>query len=477
MLIAGTAIVALLVFLRVGSSAGADANVETAEVVIGDFVDSLTFRGDIKATQSAIVTAPSGAGELQIIKLARANVPVSRGDIVVQFDGTQVLRTLQEKRTALRQAEAEIEKARAQAKIDQEATRTEQMKGQYDVERAKLDVGTREVVSTYDAAKAELSLSDAQQRVKEVDARLGASQASQRAELQGLIYKREKAAADVALAEKQSQALTVKAPVSGPFMVQNLWRGPGMESEYREGDRAWSGAIIAEIPDPSKIYLAARVDEADRGRLKPGMTARVTTDALPGVELAAKLVDVQHAGAAGLHDLAAAAQFRRQHRVRQGRRSHPSRHERDDSRRGRSPRTRAAGAEPRGDSDRRPVDRLRRRPRRLRGAARDDRAAQSGAGGDRERPAGRRACRAPRSDAARRRRGWRARVRAADSRRRHAMSAPPDRADRPRARAARRRAFVGARAAWAQLRPRKLASRRRACCAARSTRAFTPRVN
>jgi RND family efflux transporter MFP subunit len=289
-LIAGTAIVALLLFLRVGSSAGADANVETAEAVIGDFVDSLTFRGDIKATQSALVTAPTGAGELQIVKLARPAVPVSRGDIVVQFDGTQVMRTLQEKRTALRQAEAEIEKARAQAKIDQEATRTEQMKGTYDVERAKLDVGTREVVSSYDAAKAELSLSDAQQRVKEVDARLGASQASQRAEMQGLLYKRDKAAADVALAEKQSRALVVKAPVSGPFMVQNVWRGPGMESEYREGDRAWSGAIIAEIPDPSKIYLAARVDEADRGRLKPGMTARVTSDSLPGVEFAAKLV-------------------------------------------------------------------------------------------------------------------------------------------------------------------------------------------
>lgn len=290
-LLAGTAIVALLVFLRVGSSAGADANVDTVEVVIGDFVDSLTFRGDIKATRSALVTAPSGAGELQIVKLARANVPVSRGDVVVQFDGTQVQRTLQERRTALRQAEAEIEKARAQAKIDQEATRTEQMKGQYDVERAKLDVGTRDVVSTYDAAKAELSLSDAQQRVKEVDARLGASQASQRAELQGLLYKREKAAADVALAEKQIRALTVTAPVSGPFMVQPLWRGPGMESEYREGDRAWSGAIIAEIPDPAQIYLAARVDEADRGRLKPAMTARVTTDALPGVEFAAKLIE------------------------------------------------------------------------------------------------------------------------------------------------------------------------------------------
>jgi HlyD family secretion protein len=215
---------------------------------------------------------------------------VKRGDVVLEFDRTTVARTLAEKRTALRQAEAEIEKARAQARIDQEATRTEQMKGRYDVERAKLDVGTRDVVSSYDAAKAELSLSDAQQRVKEVDARLGASEASQRAEMQGLLYKREKAAADVALAERQFAALTVRAPLSGPFLVQTTWRGPMNETEYREGDRVWSGAVIAEIPDPSKLYLTARVDEADRGRLKTGMTALVTSDALPGVELGARLV-------------------------------------------------------------------------------------------------------------------------------------------------------------------------------------------
>lgn len=288
-LVAAVLVVGAIAFWRMGSRANAVEGVETAEVIVGDFVDALSFRGEIKALSSAIITAPSGAGELQIIKMARSGANVKKGDVVVEFDKTTVERTLAEKRTALRQAEAEIEKARAQARIDQEATRTAQMKGRYDVERAKLDVGTREVVSIYDAKKAELSLSDAEQRVKEVDARLGASQASQHAEMQGLLYKREKAAADVALAERQLAALIVRAPVDGPFLVQVTWRGPGSESEYREGDRAWSGAIVAEIPDPTKLYLAARVDEADRGRLKQGLAATVTSDALPGLELRATL--------------------------------------------------------------------------------------------------------------------------------------------------------------------------------------------
>lgn len=291
MALAAVAVLAVLfVLLKFGSSnANALGDMETADVTRGEFVDSISFRGEVKAVRSRTVNAPVGAGDLMIIKLARTGSPVKQGDVVVEFDRTKVLQTLAEKRTALRQAEAEINKANAEARLARETTRTEQVKGQYDIERAKLDVGTRDVVSKYDAAKAELTLSDAEQRAREVEARLGANDAAAHATLQGLVNKRRKAQADVALAERQLSLLTVRAPVDGMFIVQSTWRGPMGESEFREGDRAWSGSVIAEIPDPSSLYIAARVDEADRGRLKPAMTATILSEAVPGLEMPATL--------------------------------------------------------------------------------------------------------------------------------------------------------------------------------------------
>lgn len=291
MALAAVAVLAVLfVLLKFGSSnANALGDMETADVTRGEFVDSISFRGEVKAVRSRTVNAPVGAGDLMIIKLARTGSPVKQGDVVVEFDPTKVLQTLAEKRTALRQAEAEINKANAEARLARETTRTEQVKGQYDIERAKLDVGTRDVVSKYDAAKAELTLSDAEQRAREVEARLGANDAAAHATLQGLVNKRRKARADVALAERQLSLLTVRAPVDGMFIVQSTWRGPMGESEFREGDRAWSGSVIAEIPDPSSLYIAARVDEADRGRLKPAMTATILSEAVPGLEMPATL--------------------------------------------------------------------------------------------------------------------------------------------------------------------------------------------
>ncbi len=271
-----------------GTSAATD--IETAEVTLGEFVDTLSFRGEIKALHSVAIVAPSRAGDLQIVKLAR-NGFVKKGTIVVQFDTTKVEQTLLEKRTTLRQSEAEIEKARAQQKLQTEAIRTERLKGEYDVERAKLDVSTRDVISRYDLSKAEVALGDAQQHVREVDARVGATDAGAHADLQALMHKRDKAKADLEEAERNLGALTVRAPVDGLFTIATTWRGAAGEGEFREGDKPWAGAIVAEIPDPSRTYVLARVDETDRGRLAMNLPAVVTTDSLPGVEIAAHLAN------------------------------------------------------------------------------------------------------------------------------------------------------------------------------------------
>ncbi len=289
---AGLGVLAIGVFTWLGGSRAASQEADTAEVVRGEFIEYLTMPAEVKAIRSAVVISPRSADNLQIVTLAPTGTVVKRGDVVVEFDRTTVERMLLDRRSQLRQAEAEIEKARANARIQEEATLTDQMKGAYDVERAKLDVGTRDVVSRLDAQKAEITLSDAQQRVKEVDARLGATRAGARAEMQGLIHKRDKALSDVRVAERNLASLTLRAPVDGQVLLLNNWRAGGPMSngrEFREGDRAWSGSGIAEIPDFSAVNAIARIDETDRGRVSPGLPATLGVEALPGVEFAAKL--------------------------------------------------------------------------------------------------------------------------------------------------------------------------------------------
>ena len=280
-----------LVWRMAGSGLSAASNVETAEVVRGEFVDLLTLRGEVKAVRSVVIGAPSGAGDLQVVQLARNGAEVKKGDVVAQFDRTTGERQLAEKRSLLRQAEAEIERARAQGRLQEEGTLTEQMRGQYEVERAKLDVGTRDVISKLEGEKAVLKLSDAEQKVREVDAKLGATRAAGRADVRGLEQKRDKAKADVEIEERRLAALTLRAPVNGLMTLGQNWRagGPFGGREWRAGDRAWPGAVIGELPELASPYILAKIDEIDRGRLRQGMDATVVVEALPGAELPAKL--------------------------------------------------------------------------------------------------------------------------------------------------------------------------------------------
>ena len=72
------------------------------------------------------------SGELQILKLGKSGTMVKAGDVVVQFDPSTLERTIQEKQSEVKQADAEIEQAQAQTRIGQEQNVTALVKAGYD---------------------------------------------------------------------------------------------------------------------------------------------------------------------------------------------------------------------------------------------------------------------------------------------------------------------------------------------------------
>jgi RND family efflux transporter MFP subunit len=283
-------IVAVVGFAAVGRGSAPD--LPTAEVTRGDFTDMLEIRGEIRPVRSVVLASPMQAGELQIIKLAKSGTMVKPGDVVVQFDGTTLQRTIQEKQSELRQADAEIEQQRAQSRITEEQNATALMKAQYDLQRAKLDVQKGDTIPRIQLEQAKLAVLDAEQRLKELEAKIKADQTAAQANVAARMRKREKAIADLERAQRGLQNLELKAPSAGMVNVLPNPRSGGMfggEQEFREGDRAWAGASVVELPDLTSVHLEARLDESDRGRLNSGQDATVRIEAIPGKEFKARI--------------------------------------------------------------------------------------------------------------------------------------------------------------------------------------------
>lgn len=271
--------------------------VPTAEAKRGDFVDYVQIRGEIKALHSVQLAAPSIAGDLQIVKLVPTGTLVKAGDVVVQFDASNLQRTLEQKQSELKSAEADIERSRAENRLTQEQQATDVLQGRYDVDRARLDTSQQEILSEIEGAKTRLKLTDAEQRFKELQQKDKSTQASGDAEIASKKLKRDKALFDVRLAERQIASLTLRAPADGmvsimPNFRARNWMSGGSAPDFKEGDRAWTGAVVAELPDLSVVRASARVDEGDRGRLNPAQTASVRIDAIADKEFRATVADI-----------------------------------------------------------------------------------------------------------------------------------------------------------------------------------------
>jgi HlyD family secretion protein len=256
-------------------------NFPMADVKRKEFVDYLEIKGEVKAIRSAVIAAPYSAGDLQILRIVDNATKVKKGDFLVEFDATAVKQKLAEDKSAVTSAEAEIQQARAAARLKEEQDVTDVMTAKYDTEKARMDASKQEILSVIEGEQAKLKLADAEQKQKENEAKLKADRGAAVSDLASKQQKHDQAAFQVQLDERALDSLTLRAPLDGVVALQNHWQPQGSPTTFKPGDRAWPGAAIAELPDGSALKVSARVEEAERGQLKLGQTASVRLDALP----------------------------------------------------------------------------------------------------------------------------------------------------------------------------------------------------
>jgi HlyD family secretion protein len=252
----------------------------TFEVKRGEFLDSLQFRGEVKALKSVTISAPAEAGDLQILKLADEGTVVKPGDVVVEFDKTKTEQDLAQDRSALKSAEATIDQARAQARLAEEEDKTAVLKARYDVEAAKLEASKQEIISKIEGEEKKLALADAEQKLREAETKQKSDESLNRATIESTVHASKKASFDVERTERALAQMSVRAPTPGTISVLQHWAGSNMVP-FRSGDQVWPGAPIAELPDATTLRISARVDETERGRLALKQPVTVQLNSIP----------------------------------------------------------------------------------------------------------------------------------------------------------------------------------------------------
>jgi hypothetical protein len=104
--------------------------------------------------------------------------------------------------------------------------------------------------------------------------------------------KRNKAQVAVMVAQRNIESLRVRAPFDGIVSArQNMMALGGVffqgaiMPEFRPGDSAFPGTIIAELIDTSRVEVTAKLSEQDRANVSQGQPVDILVDAMPEVHL------------------------------------------------------------------------------------------------------------------------------------------------------------------------------------------------
>ena len=214
---------------------------------VRDVVSSATA-GEVAPENRATLRAELGGQVVAVSK--RRGDRVSKSELVVRIDPTDL-------EVKLRQAQAAVSTAEAQ--VQQAAARVETIKRQSDRAQKLLAGGAGTAQVSEDAAAALLEASRA---------------------LQTASSQREQAQAQLLAARVARSKVDLGAAFDG--LLTDVY--------VQLGDSVAPGAPVLQIIDDSRLHVDATIDEADVARVRPGQSAELHLDALPERNIAGKVV-------------------------------------------------------------------------------------------------------------------------------------------------------------------------------------------
>jgi RND family efflux transporter MFP subunit len=266
---------------------------------VGPLEDVFVLSGEIEAVRSLDFAAPRSGSETRIQWLAEDGAEVRAGDMLIAYDASQILATLEDKRLRAMQAAIDLESRRRSTAADVEGRRAVLERASVEWEKARLRAAVpaelqprRDWQDTQNALRRAAAALDKAR----LDARAG--EVAARAEVESARAALDKARRDLDETERTLRALRVRAPRDGIFLVRDHWN----RSEARRlqaGDSVFMGYAVASLPDLSELQVGARLWEVDEGRVAVGQEARCTLDTYPERVYAGRVAEISSVADAG----------------------------------------------------------------------------------------------------------------------------------------------------------------------------------
>ena len=257
--------------------------------------NEMLLTGEVFSQQAQEVFVPlTNNWQARISMMLPEGTQVERGDVVVEFDGSEVARQLEQQLVTQRTEQARTERdiAKIEKELVEAVFRLKQTGVSLELAALKADLPegliggieySENILNLEKAVKAvedaEEQLKDKQQSVRERDRQAGLDQ--------------QKGDNQIELWNQMLESFVVKATQPG-FIIYG--KHPWNRTKFQEGDTVQTSFRVAQIADTSELAIRVWINSIDRPRIKTGAPVNIMLDALPGLELKGRLESVSDSG-------------------------------------------------------------------------------------------------------------------------------------------------------------------------------------
>jgi multidrug efflux pump subunit AcrA (membrane-fusion protein) len=234
-------------------------------------------------------------GTLVITKLAATGSTVRKGDLLVEFDRQQQERNALDRQADYQDLIEQIARRRAEQAASLAGDRTELVRAENDVQRAKLELRKNEVVSQIDAEKNQQSLEQANATLEQLRQTFELKRRAATAELRILEIQRDRAQNAMRYAQSNSARMAIHSPIDGVVVLHSIWKSGSM-GEVQEGDEVRSGTPFMQVVNPVTMQVRTRVNQADVRQIQESQRVTIGLDAYPELKFNGRVDRIESVG-------------------------------------------------------------------------------------------------------------------------------------------------------------------------------------
>jgi multidrug resistance efflux pump len=238
---------------------------------------TLAIDGEVYARQRSALMPPNieDVWQLTIAQLAPDGSQVHKGDVVIAFDGSELMKQLTAKQSQLKEKQSQFDKLQlelAERARNERLATAEALSNQDKAQRKTQQ--PPELIAGIAYRKLEIARRQSERKLvlaRERE-RLAAEQRHQEQRL--LASEVAQLQADVQRLQQSLSSLQVIAPRSGLMMQKLKLSG----EKFDVGTQVFRGEAVAEIPDMASLAVRAQLPERDLSKVRVGMPVRLLVE-------------------------------------------------------------------------------------------------------------------------------------------------------------------------------------------------------